>query len=63
MKPDEKKDRNSPVPPACIDELTLRIAERANRLAQRRDMTPGCERALWLEAEAEVKREMRAAVY
>jgi hypothetical protein len=51
------------VPPARIDELTLRIAERANRLAQRRDMTPGCEGALWLEAEAEVKREMRAAVY
>jgi hypothetical protein len=42
-----------------IDELTLRIAERANRLAEQRDMTPGCELALWLEAEAQVKRELR----
>jgi hypothetical protein len=42
-----------------IDELTLRIAQRANRLAEQRDMTPGCELALWLEAEAQVKRELR----
>jgi len=43
-----------------IAELTLRIAERANQLAQQRGIPPGCELALWLEAEAEVKRELRA---
>jgi hypothetical protein len=40
-------------------ELTLLIAERANRLAQRHPLKPGGELALWLEAEAEVKRELR----
>lgn len=43
--------------PARIAELTLRIAERANRIAQERGMAPGRELDLWLEAEAEVKRE------
>ena len=46
---------------ASIEELTLRIPERANRLAQQRGMSPGCELALWLEAEAEVKRELRTS--
>jgi hypothetical protein len=53
------KDTAHPVQQQLIDELTLRIAERANRLAEQRDMTPGCELALWLEAEAQVKRELR----
>jgi len=51
--------RGLPVQEQLIDELTLRIAERANRLAEQRDMAPGCELALWLEAEAQVKRELR----
>lgn len=42
-----------------ISQLTLRIAERAQGLAQRRQVPPGGELALWLEAEAEVKRELR----
>ena len=50
---------------ACIagradtPELTLRIAERANQLAQKRALQPGGELKLWLEAEAAVKRELR----
>jgi hypothetical protein len=44
---------------AQVDELTLRIAECAKRLAQERQLPPGGELALWLEAEAEVKRELR----
>jgi len=40
-------------------ELTLLIAERANQLAQRRPLEPGGELKLWLEAEAQVKRELR----
>ena len=42
-----------------IPELTLRIAERANRLAARRPLLPGHELELWLQAEAQVKRELR----
>jgi hypothetical protein len=38
-------------------ELTLLIAERANQIAQSCPLEPGGELALWLEAEAEVKRE------
>lgn len=44
---------------AQVDELTLRIAECAKRLAQERQLPPGGELALWREAEAEVKRELR----
>ena len=47
-------------PQAPLHELTLRIAECAKRLAQERHLPPGCELALWLEAEAEVKRELRS---
>ena len=43
--------------PAHLDELTLCIAERAGRIALKRVLPPGSELALWLEAEAEVKRE------
>ena len=43
---------------AQVDELTLRIAECAKRLAQERQLPPGGELALWLEAEAEVKRNL-----
>ena len=42
---------------ADIDELTLLIAERAQRLALERRILPGRELELWLEAEAEVKRD------
>lgn len=42
-----------------LSQLTLRIAERAQGLAQQRQVPPGGELALWLEAEAEVKRELR----
>jgi hypothetical protein len=42
---------------AVISELTLRIAERALQLALRRRIEPGRELDLWLEAEAQVKRE------
>jgi hypothetical protein len=38
-------------------ELTMLIAERASRLAQARQIGPGRELELWLEAEAQVKRE------
>ena len=38
-------------------ELILLIAERACRLAQERDRGPGRELELWLEAEAQIKRE------
>jgi hypothetical protein len=55
----EERTENLPPLPARIEELTLRIAERANRLAQRRALSPGCELELWLEAETEVKRELR----
>jgi hypothetical protein len=41
------------------EELTLLIAERVDRLAQQRGMPPGSELALWLEAEAQVKRELQ----
>jgi hypothetical protein len=62
MKTDKSATRNRAPGPARIAELTLRIAERANRLAQERGMAPGRELDLWLEAEAEVKRELcRAA--
>ena len=44
---------------AQVDELTLRIAECAKRLAEERQLPPGGELALWREAEAEVKRELR----
>ena len=44
---------------AQVDELTLRIAECAKRLAEERQLPPGGELALWHEAEAEVKRELR----
>jgi hypothetical protein len=44
---------------ADTPELTLLIAERANRLAQRHPLEPGGELKLWLEAEAQVKRELR----
>ena len=45
---------------AKIDELTLLIAERAQHLAQRRRLGPGRELELWLEAEAQIKRERAA---
>jgi len=47
-----------PGPHPRIDALTLRIAERANRLAQERGIAPGCELDMWREAEAQVKREL-----
>jgi hypothetical protein len=59
MKAENKNEDRTPPARACIDELTLRIAERANQIAQQRGMPPGCEFALWLEAEAEVKRDLR----
>ena len=40
-----------------ISELTLLIAERALQLALERRIAPGRELDLWLEAEAQVKRE------
>jgi len=46
------------VAPPPVSELTLRIAERANRLAAGHPLPPGGELALWLEAEAQVKREL-----
>ena len=55
----------SPSPPAqtraAISELTLLIAERANRLALKRRVEPGGELQLWLEAEAQIKRERSPA--
>ena len=42
---------------APISELTLLIAERALQLALKRRIAPGRELDLWLEAEAQVKRE------
>jgi hypothetical protein len=45
-----------------IAELTLKIAERANRLAAGQPLPPGGELALWLEAEAQVKRELKVQV-
>jgi hypothetical protein len=54
---ERRKVERAPAPRAPVDELTLRIAECAKRLAQERELPPGCELALWLEAEAEVKRE------
>jgi hypothetical protein len=58
MKPDERVE-HVPPPPARIEELTLRIAERANQLAELRALSPGCELELWLEAETDVKRKLR----
>lgn len=55
----QERTRNVQPLPAHIEELTLRIAERAHRLAQRRALSPGCELELWLEAETDVKRELR----
>ncbi|HZM36530.1 MAG TPA: DUF2934 domain-containing protein [Burkholderiales bacterium] len=46
-----------PQPGQKESELTLLIAERACRLAQERQIGPGRELDLWLEAEAQVKRE------
>mgnify|MGYP006171812081 CR=1 FL=1 len=48
---------DKPIPGQKESELTLLIAERANRLAQERQIGPGRELELWLEAEAQVKRE------
>ena len=41
--------------------LTLLIAERVARLAHERHIPHGRELDVWLEAEAEVKREMKEA--
>lgn len=41
-----------------VEELTLLIAVRARRLAEERDVPPGGELDLWLQAEADVKREL-----
>jgi hypothetical protein len=46
---------------AATSWLTLLIAERASRLCQKRQLAPGRELELWLEAEAQVKREIREA--
>jgi hypothetical protein len=43
--------------PLKDQELTMLIAERANRLAQEHELRPGRELELWREAEAQVKRE------
>ena len=56
---DRGKAKRAPAAKAPIDELTLRIAECAKRLAEERQLPPGGELALWREAEAEVKRELR----
>jgi hypothetical protein len=56
---ERRKVERAPPARAQVDELTLLIAECARRLAQERQLPPGCELALWLEAEAEVKRELR----
>ena len=48
-------ERNAPRPTAA---LTLRIAERVAQLARRREVPHGGELELWLEAEAQVKREL-----
>ena len=56
---ERRRVERAPAARAQVDELTLRIAECAKRLAQERQQLPGCELALWLEAEAEVKRELR----
>ena len=56
---ERRRVERAPAARAQVDELTLRIAECAKRLAQERQLPPGCELALWLEAEAEVKRELR----
>ncbi len=59
MNPDRKASERVPAPQAHLEELTLRIAERAYRLSQQHGPAPGCELELWLQAEAEVKRELR----
>lgn len=46
-----------PIPGQKEPELILLIAERACQLAQARDRGPGRELDLWLEAEAQIKRE------
>ena len=57
--PDWKTSAQVPAPQAPLEELTLRIAERACRLAQQHGPAEGCELELWLAAEIEVKRELR----
>jgi hypothetical protein len=56
---ERRKVERAPATRGQVDEFTLRIAECAKRLAQERELPPGCELALWLEAEAEVKRKRR----
>ena len=51
-------DRSAPHSTAA---LTLRIAERVAQLAHKRHIPHGGELQLWLEAEAEVKRELSQA--
>ena len=51
-------DRSTPCTAAP---LTLRIAERVAQLAHKRHVRHGGELELWLEAEAEVKRELSNA--
>jgi hypothetical protein len=58
---DPRADTPATQDPPAISELTLLIAERANRLALKRCIEPGGELALWFEAEAQVKRELSAA--
>lgn len=45
-----------------LSELTLRIAERANRIAEHQPLAPGAELELWQRASAEVKRDFAPAV-
>jgi len=59
MNPDRKVSEQVPALQTHLEELTLRIAERAYRLAQRHAPAEGCELELWLQAETEVKRELR----
>jgi hypothetical protein len=47
------------IEPSPLSELTLLIAERANRLASQHPARNGDELETWLEAEAQVKRELR----
>ena len=47
--------------PRATAPLTLRIAERVAQLSQKRHIPHGGELELWLEAEAEVKRELSNA--
>ena len=59
MNPGRKGSEQVPASQVHLEELTLRIAERAYRLAQQHGPAPGCELELWLQAESEVKRELR----